>query len=265
MEISLQRQVENLLEKYSFSPKQISSIEKSLTDLYGWHAPTYEHSVNVALNAERAAGYLGFPRKIAVSIGLMHDVGKLGTPKEILNSSSLTEKQRKVINEHPVIGYEMLKSMADSIEDQIILESELLIHGFQENYYPFDARNPNVLNRLGKEFSTKDAKTIYLGSAGVAVCDFIHAAANRKDDYFGPGNVPDACSRADVLLFLLKQYRPTTGWLANLFSRYNLLEHNGNGHNGNHNGNSYNGNHNGNNHHNNGHHGNGHSIGFHIL
>jgi hypothetical protein len=224
--VEQQRQIEYLFDKHSFSKSERRSIENPLTDLYGWHLPTYIHSVNVALIADEAAKSSDYPPKIAVSIALKHDFGKLGVSKDTLNSTTLTEKQREEMNDHAMMGYEMLKSMANSLEDYIDAESVLMIHGFQENYYPFDARHPSVLNRLGKKFSDRDAKTIYLGTAGVSVCDFSEAASHRKDDYFGKGTDYTAISSPRALLSTLEEYRPATAPLARLLYKKGLLGQN---------------------------------------
>jgi HD-GYP domain-containing protein (c-di-GMP phosphodiesterase class II) len=45
--------------------------------------------------------------------GLLHDVGKIGVPEEILcKPGALTEPELRVIRKHPVMGYEILKPIA---------------------------------------------------------------------------------------------------------------------------------------------------------
>jgi len=45
---------------------------------------------------------------------LLHDIGKIGVPEEILNKNSpLTEEERRKLNEHPVIGASIIQPIQD--------------------------------------------------------------------------------------------------------------------------------------------------------
>jgi putative nucleotidyltransferase with HDIG domain len=47
--------------------------------------------------------------KIIYYVGLVHDIGKIGTPDEILNKPArLTEEESRIIKLHPVVGAELL-------------------------------------------------------------------------------------------------------------------------------------------------------------
>jgi putative nucleotidyltransferase with HDIG domain len=77
---------------------------------------TTSHSMNVAVLTMAMAEFLGFPtsdiRAFGVA-GLLHDIGKVRVPKDILNKpGKLTQEEREIINRHPVDGA------------RIILESE---------------------------------------------------------------------------------------------------------------------------------------------
>lgn len=76
---------------------------------------TQGHCERVAALATRLAARCGFPSRTLFwfRIGaLLHDVGKLHIPLEVLNKPGpLTERERAVIEEHPVIGAEMLASV----------------------------------------------------------------------------------------------------------------------------------------------------------
>lgn len=82
---------------------------------------TYVHSVNVALICHVFAKWLGFNEKetsLLILSGLLHDIGKLEIPKEILDKrSSLTEEEYKIVKTHTTKGYQMLK--AKSVDDHI--------------------------------------------------------------------------------------------------------------------------------------------------
>lgn len=47
-------------------------------------------------------------------MGLLHDIGKIGIPDEIIRKTSgLTEKEYTLIKSHPVIGYNILKNISE--------------------------------------------------------------------------------------------------------------------------------------------------------
>ncbi len=59
------------------------------------------------------AEYLKMREDIKVA-GLLHDIGKIGVPEAILNKTApLTEEERKKIQEHPLIGYNIIKSIKE--------------------------------------------------------------------------------------------------------------------------------------------------------
>jgi putative nucleotidyltransferase with HDIG domain len=74
---------------------------------------TAGHQRRVALLAARIAGEMGLPddRVEGVRIaGVLHDIGKVAIPSEILSKpSSLTRNEFTLIRQHPFEGYEILK------------------------------------------------------------------------------------------------------------------------------------------------------------
>jgi putative nucleotidyltransferase with HDIG domain len=73
---------------------------------------TVIHIVNVALLAMALGEAVGFPSALVRELGmaaLLHDIGKLRVPPEILNASgSLSAEQRAIIRRHPEDGARML-------------------------------------------------------------------------------------------------------------------------------------------------------------
>ena len=50
-------------------------------------------------------------------MGLLHDIGKIGIPDEIINKPSrLTNEEYAIIKTHPVVGADILKNMTESPE-----------------------------------------------------------------------------------------------------------------------------------------------------
>ena len=73
---------------------------------------TCQHSINVACIMYMLNDILGKPilPHDAVYAGILHDIGKIKIPIEILNKRGpLTIKERKIIETHPEIGYELIK------------------------------------------------------------------------------------------------------------------------------------------------------------
>ncbi|WP_077617953.1 HD-GYP domain-containing protein [Bacillus sinesaloumensis] len=73
----------------------------------------YTHSVNVAIYACQLALANGLPLKNVEEIGLgaiLHDVGKLSVPIEILNKpGKLTNEEYEIVKSHSTTGFELLR------------------------------------------------------------------------------------------------------------------------------------------------------------
>ncbi|HEY7766735.1 HD-GYP domain-containing protein [Longimicrobium sp.] len=73
---------------------------------------TTTHSMNVAVLTMAMAEFLGYPqsdiRAFGVA-GLLHDIGKVRIPRDILNKpGKLTPEERAIINRHPIDGARVL-------------------------------------------------------------------------------------------------------------------------------------------------------------
>jgi len=77
--------------------------------------PTANHSARTALLAIDLGIDARAPRHVLWQLGfagLFHDGGKLYVPNEILNKfGPLTEEERKIVEEHPLRGYEYVVSL----------------------------------------------------------------------------------------------------------------------------------------------------------
>lgn len=73
------------------------------------------HSNNVARFAKRIAEEMGLSQKDAEAVhlaGLIHDIGKIGTPEAILHKvSGLTEAEYEVMKKHAEDGYQIVKEI----------------------------------------------------------------------------------------------------------------------------------------------------------
>lgn len=76
---------------------------------------TFIHSLNVAILCNAFGAWIGMPQEevdILTLAGLLHDVGKMKIPEQIIKKpSSLTEEEFSVIKQHPQRGYQILKGM----------------------------------------------------------------------------------------------------------------------------------------------------------
>jgi len=75
-----------------------------------------EHSMNVAILLANFGRYLGLERSVLKELtlgGLLHDVGKIMTPDEVLNKpGKLTDEELEVMREHVVHSHDILAATA---------------------------------------------------------------------------------------------------------------------------------------------------------
>ncbi len=124
-------EVKTILEKYSSQGKiEIDSLVSiawdiiddifkqkniivNVTDIRRKDEYIYAHSVNVCALSVLMAIKSGYPRNRIkdIAIGsLLHDIGKMLIPEEILNKEEpLTSKEKKILHQHPLIGYEAVQ------------------------------------------------------------------------------------------------------------------------------------------------------------
>ena len=90
-----------------------SDIVVNLTDIRLYDDYTFAHSVNVCVLALVTGIALGYNRKKLYNLGLgamLHDIGKVMVPKDVLNKpTKLTKEEFEIIKNHPKWGYELLK------------------------------------------------------------------------------------------------------------------------------------------------------------
>jgi putative nucleotidyltransferase with HDIG domain len=131
---------------------------------------TYHHSHNVAKYAVEIAKKMKLSDPMIDVIykgGLLHDIGKIGVAENILNKPGrLTSDEYSAIKEHPVIGHDMIKHVADFGESGI-LDIVLYHHerydgkgypiGLKENEIPLTAR----IMALADSFDAMTSKRVY--------------------------------------------------------------------------------------------------------
>ena len=107
---SLLEQVSNIMS----TCKNPSSLLDMLMGIRDLDDATYVHSMNVALICNLFAHWLKFDEKetkVLTLAGLLHDIGKMMIPQEIIKKpGKLSDEEYRIIQQHPVLGYELLKA-----------------------------------------------------------------------------------------------------------------------------------------------------------
>ena len=84
------------------------SLLISMTTLKDYDEYTYYHSVNVCILSLSLGHRLGLSKKVLSELGLsalLHDIGKIEVPKEILNKpSEFSEEEWRIVRKHPTWG-----------------------------------------------------------------------------------------------------------------------------------------------------------------
>lgn len=92
-------------------------VSLDLTDLRTFDDYTYSHSVNVAVLSSVIGLGLQLPEKDLINLvlaGLLHDIGKLSIPPEILNKPGrLTHDEYMIMKNHAIYSYEKIKGRMD--------------------------------------------------------------------------------------------------------------------------------------------------------
>ena len=92
---------------------------------------THGHSSRVAVYSRRIAELSGKSEKECEEIylsAILHDVGKIGIPGEIINKKGrLTDEEYQAIKQHPTIGYGILKDITEYPFLGVAISSETTI------------------------------------------------------------------------------------------------------------------------------------------
>jgi len=119
----------------------------SLSEIRSVDDYTFEHSVHVCILSLITGIDLGFDMVRLRDLGvgaLLHDIGKLKVPQEILKKpSQLTVEEFEEIKKHTIYGYEILKD-----NKQINIASAYIAFGHHERFdgsgYPLQLKGENI-------------------------------------------------------------------------------------------------------------------------
>jgi putative nucleotidyltransferase with HDIG domain len=119
----------------------------ALTAMRTYDNYTFTHMVNTSILAMAQARALGIEGRLLREFGLsalMHDIGKVRTPKEILNKpGKLTPDEFQIMKRHPVDGAEILRRTPEMpiLTPVVAFEHHLRIDG---TGYPAGAKRPTL-------------------------------------------------------------------------------------------------------------------------
>ena len=120
--VRLQRNLADEVEKKTRENKSLFlHVVQSLADaIDAKDSYTNGHSGRVAEYSKEIAKRAGYDSKGQSNIymmGLLHDVGKIGVPDEVINKPArLTEEEYEIIKKHPVIGSQILENIEEMPE-----------------------------------------------------------------------------------------------------------------------------------------------------
>jgi PAS domain S-box-containing protein/putative nucleotidyltransferase with HDIG domain len=138
----------NTQKNYDTLQRILEETVDALASTLGKRDPyTGSHQKRVTKLACAIAEELGLSQDIIKGInlaGLLHDIGKIAIPAEILSKPSrLTEAEFNIVKDHPQIGYDILKSIEFPwpIADIVLQHHELL----DGSGYPRGLKDGNIL------------------------------------------------------------------------------------------------------------------------
>lgn len=127
---------------------------------------TYYHSVNVAFYSMLLSNWLKLSEsKIekVIQAGLLHDLGKIRIPGDILNKKGiLTREEFDIIKEHTLLGFEMVKKIADidlEVKKAVLLHHERLDGSGYPYQYKHENEELNIYSKIVAIADVFDAMT----------------------------------------------------------------------------------------------------------
>ena len=158
----------------------------ALTAMRNYDNYTFTHMVNVSILAMAQARALGIDGKLLREFGmsaLMHDIGKVRTPKEILNKpGKLTDDEFEIMRRHVVDGAEILRRTPEMpiLAPIVAFEHHLRLDG---SGYPKSARRDamNLGSMLCAISDVYDAMRSQRAYQGAHPTDRILAVLKRNE------------------------------------------------------------------------------------
>jgi len=110
---SIRSQVDNIIDEVSSN----GDVMVGMTELKSYDEYSYQHSVSVCVLALMLGISNGYSRAQLQTLGIgaiLHDIGKVNIPVEILNKTeTLTQNDYSVIQQHPWDGFKIIKNSGE--------------------------------------------------------------------------------------------------------------------------------------------------------
>lgn len=165
------KECEELVDKYIDLMTNVTGVISILHRVKFHNEYTFEHSLNVAIIAGVLGKWLGFKGenlKDIILAGLLHDIGKMLIPINILDKpGKLTDEEMKIIKTHSTHGYELVCDC-----DEISLEVKLGIMQHHERQdgsgYPKGLKGEDIhiyanIVALADVYDAMSSKRVYRG------------------------------------------------------------------------------------------------------
>ena len=161
--------IEKMVPLYA-SRNTIVELFDMIHQMHSLNDTIYAHCVNVALISRMIGRWLHLEQHdldILTCSGLLHDIGKLAIPDEVLNKpGKLTDEEFALIKSHPKTGYEMLRNQ--DIDTRIKQAAFMHHERYDGSGYP---------NRLSSEFLSDFAMIVAIAD----VYDAMTAARSYRE------------------------------------------------------------------------------------
>jgi HD-GYP domain-containing protein (c-di-GMP phosphodiesterase class II) len=159
----VKRVVQEMIEKLELDPGYMLN----LTSVKNYDEYTFNHSVNVGVLAIALGRSVGLSRRqlyVVGQAGMLHDIGKLCVPNEILNKpGALAPEERQRMQSHPVEGFLSIASKQGVSADTIAVTLAAYEHHLNPDGSgyppPAAARSVGLLSRLVAIVDRYDAMT----------------------------------------------------------------------------------------------------------
>ena len=132
---------------YLLKNKDINTIH--LIELKTYDNYTFVHSLNTCVLALFLGTQLGYSKAMLIDLGfagLLHDIGKMKIPNDILNKKGkLTPEEFEVMKQHPLLGYDIIKNI-----ENVNINGKIAVREHHEKVdgtgYPYGIKGNNISN-----------------------------------------------------------------------------------------------------------------------
>ncbi|MFW6377618.1 MAG: HD-GYP domain-containing protein [bacterium] len=168
------------------------NILANLIDIQSYSSYTFAHSVNVAVISILIGKLSNYTMDKLLDLGiggLLHDIGKILLPQEILKKPGrLNHDEYKILKEHPRLGYEYLKKY-DSISPRA--RSIILSHherfdgsGYPKGLFGDEIHEFAKIGAIADVYDALISDRIYRKSWSVSdIIEYLIANVNTKFDF----------------------------------------------------------------------------------